>query len=183
MHRSCQGRVATSKDVLQLSETCPHSWKSLPVWYDHADHQPGAYTCLVLNNHYWISGGSTLDSDKDHISGINNRVLTLETLLSFISFTFILFALCNLYHLLLTLTTLSLTLASEPIWQVPHRCQHLFLSCSTVSQHIFTRKCTEYHPLLKRFLGFYSSLEHMTHLLVIERNLTPTNKNLLSLLF
>ena len=158
---------------------CPCSRKSLSVRYDRADHQPYAYTCPILNSHCWIPGGRTPDSDRGphskykypRLGPLPSRHLISETLSSIIfllhlfSATYIISL--NLYYAATSFGIWAYLVSTTPV-------SLLFFLAVTRFFNTFSLESVRNISSIKRFMGFYSSLERVTHQLVTERNLTPT---------
>ena len=184
--------------MLQLSHphcrcqvTWPLFWKANLGQSAGSDHQSDSDTRLVPNYSRWVPRKKPLSLDKwTPFSGINtNSLIPIWASRHLIPETYFLpifLAFTSLFSSLLTAThhiyshsfsifiMLLLTLSLKSIWQVPHRCHPGFLSYHVVSKYIFFWKYQEHYCIIKRFLGFSSTLERVVHLLVIERNLTPT---------
>ena len=136
---------------------CDHVPGKLTWTKCHSYHQSGNDTHPIPNYPCWIPRKSILSLDKWTLFlSINTNSLTptrvshhliLETYFQLSSWHTFYYSLSiihsnspHLFPFTLNLIVLLLTLSSESIWHVPHRCHLFFFSHPVVSKHIFLRK-------------------------------------------
>ena len=185
-----QGRAAAVTAALQVPDDVTTFLESWFGTERHLDYQLNGDMRLVPNYPHWVPRKKAPSLDKWTLFlGINTNSLTPigaschlipETYFSaiFLAFTPLFSPLFTTTHYIYSHSFSNfivslLTLSSESIWHVPHRCHPFFVSYHVVSKRIFLQKYQEHHYSMKQFLGFSSILECMAHLLVVERNLTP----------